>query len=293
MWTSPNGSRLWITGYAVPPGMNQWCQKTADRWFQKLCEDKGLEACADGQDWTDDRDCGGPMRSAVCKPKSSAKAGSRIATAASAPSQSTSSAKESHEWSAYRAGVFSHEVRSALTGAADVSGDGRVDYSELHAFVAAANSRVEDPRARIDLYVRPPAIDVRMPLVDLRQARFNNYLSVPAGAPAHFYLEDDRGVRYADVNLSGETATYLALVDRDFYWVRAPDEEREERRDRDRDPPSKPLRDITPPIVRASVFVRLNPVADSAPTTDASRMSEADILWTWTFRRRTTLSGES
>jgi hypothetical protein len=144
---------------------------------------------------------------------------------------STSSAKESHEWSAYRAGVFSHEVRSALTGAADVSGDGRVDYSELHAFVAAANSRVEDPRARIDLYVRPPAIDVRMPLVDLRQARFTNYLSVPAGAPARFYLEDDRGVRYADVNLSGETATYLALVDRDFYWVRAPDEEREERFD--------------------------------------------------------------
>jgi hypothetical protein len=146
---------------------------------------------------------------------------------------STSSAKESHEWSAYRAGVFSHEVRSAMTGAADANTDGRVDYSEVHAFVAAANLRVDDPRARIDLFVRPPAIDVRLPLVDLRHARFSNYLSVPAGEPAHFYLEDDRGVRYADVNLSGENATYLALVDRDFYWVRDPDDAREGRFDLD------------------------------------------------------------
>ena len=144
---------------------------------------------------------------------------------------STSSAKESHEWSAYRAGVFSHEVRSAMTGAADANHDGRIDYSELHAFVAAANLRVDDPRARIDLFVRPPAIDVRTPLIDLRTSRFQHYLSVPAGAPARFYLEDDRGVRYADVNLSGETATYLALIPRDFYWVRDPNDLREERLD--------------------------------------------------------------
>ncbi len=144
---------------------------------------------------------------------------------------STSSAKESHEWSAYRAGVFSHEVRSAMTGAADANRDGRVDYSELHAFVAAANLRVDDPRARIDLFVRPPAIDVRTPLIDLRSSHFSNYLAVPAGAPVRFYLEDDRGVRYADVNLSGETETYLALVRRDFYWVRDPDDRREGRLD--------------------------------------------------------------
>jgi len=75
-WTSPNGSRLWITGYAVPPGMNRWCRKTADRWFQKLCENAGLVPCADAQDWTDVLESGGPMRSVACRPQSPEKAGS-------------------------------------------------------------------------------------------------------------------------------------------------------------------------------------------------------------------------
>src|SRR4051794_26834611 len=39
---------------------------------------------------------------------------------------STSSARESHEWSGVESGVFSHEVRSGLYGAADVDGNGRV-----------------------------------------------------------------------------------------------------------------------------------------------------------------------
>jgi len=41
---------------------------------------------------------------------------------------STSSARESHEWDGFQAGVFSHEVRSGLYGAADADGDGRVSY---------------------------------------------------------------------------------------------------------------------------------------------------------------------
>src|SRR5262249_6446783 len=53
---------------------------------------------------------------------------------------STSSARESHEWEGYQAGVFSHEVRSGLYGAADADGDGRVSYSEIAAFVSRANA---------------------------------------------------------------------------------------------------------------------------------------------------------
>jgi len=45
---------------------------------------------------------------------------------------------ETHEWSAYEAGVFSHELLSALTGAADLDGDGRVGYAEVRAFLTAA-----------------------------------------------------------------------------------------------------------------------------------------------------------
>ena len=76
IWTSPHGSRVWITGYAVPPPMNRWCQKTADRWFQKLCEKAGLVPCGDQQAWIDVRDSGGPMRSVTCKPQSPEKSGS-------------------------------------------------------------------------------------------------------------------------------------------------------------------------------------------------------------------------
>jgi len=53
---------------------------------------------------------------------------------------STSSARESHEWDAFQSGVFSHEVRSGLYGAADADGDGQVSYREIAAFVARATS---------------------------------------------------------------------------------------------------------------------------------------------------------
>ncbi|MEL7371958.1 MAG: caspase family protein, partial [Myxococcota bacterium] len=45
-----------------------------------------------------------------------------------------------HEWSRLESGIFTHQVLSALAGGGDVNADGRVEYSELHAFVGAANS---------------------------------------------------------------------------------------------------------------------------------------------------------
>ena len=44
---------------------------------------------------------------------------------------STNAEADVYEWSQLEAGVFSHEVRSGLTGAADVDGDGQVTY-EYH-----------------------------------------------------------------------------------------------------------------------------------------------------------------
>ena len=111
---------------------------------------------------------------------------------------STSGERESHEWAGYRAGVFSHEVRSALTGAADVNGDGRVEYSELKAFVAAANLKVDDPRARPEIWARPPARDRSRALVDLSAKGFEHFLLFPAGFSGRFHVEDGRGVRLAD-----------------------------------------------------------------------------------------------
>ena len=83
----------------------------------------------------------------------------------------SSSEGAAHEWDAYQSGVFTHEVVSAMRGAADVNGDGRIEYSELGAFLSAANREVQDPRARLHTIVRPPMSAPRSPLADFSRAR--------------------------------------------------------------------------------------------------------------------------
>src|SRR5690606_23824865 len=78
---------------------------------------------------------------------------------------------ETHEWGRYLAGVFSHEVRSGLLGAADLDDDQKIGFAELAAFVASANARVTNPTIRITPYVRPPLTDPNLALVDLAAAR--------------------------------------------------------------------------------------------------------------------------
>jgi hypothetical protein len=108
---------------------------------------------------------------------------------------STSSARESHEWERVQAGVFSHEVRSGLYGAADVDHDGRVSYREIAAFVERANAAIENQRYRPEVYARPPAGDAS--LVDLRKA-LERRVEVHGGAAAHYVLEDQLGVFLAE-----------------------------------------------------------------------------------------------
>jgi hypothetical protein len=73
----------------------------------------------------------------------------------------------SHEWDLLRHGVFTHELLSALRGAADVNRDGRIEYSEVYAFLGAANDGVRDPRARLSVVARPPDVNRRVTLLDL------------------------------------------------------------------------------------------------------------------------------
>lgn len=42
-WTSPHGSRLWLVGHLVPPGLERWCEGSADRWLEQLCERAGVQ----------------------------------------------------------------------------------------------------------------------------------------------------------------------------------------------------------------------------------------------------------
>jgi hypothetical protein len=119
---------------------------------------------------------------------------------------STSSAKESHEWAGFQAGVFSHEVRSGLYGAADANGDGQVSYREIAAFIDRANAAIANEKYRSEVFAHPPKnTDILMDLrnrtsarVDLRGARSD-----------HYYLEDSRGIRFADFHNGEDQHAYL------------------------------------------------------------------------------------
>jgi Caspase domain len=119
---------------------------------------------------------------------------------------STSPDGKSHEWEALQAGVFSHEVRSALYGAADVDGDGKVSYREVAAFVERANASIPNARFRPEVHARPPhdsdvLLDVRAGLarrVDIDGAHAGRYL-----------LEDSRGVRLLDLHTSPGQAVHI------------------------------------------------------------------------------------
>ncbi|HEX6837844.1 MAG TPA: hypothetical protein VF334_14790, partial [Polyangia bacterium] len=142
----------------------------------------------------------------------------------------TSGDQETHEWARYRGGILSHELRSALSGAADVNGDGRIEYSELRAFLAAANARVRNPEARVDVFARAPALDRHRALVDLRQASpLARYLHFGAGLGGRFYVEDDRGVRIADLNKEANASFDVMVSSRHAYYVRSEDQEAEAR----------------------------------------------------------------
>jgi hypothetical protein len=110
---------------------------------------------------------------------------------------STSSARESHEWDAFQAGVFSHEVRSGLYGAADADGDGQVSYREIAAFVTRANAAIPNERFRPDVWAQAPRDSDK--LLDLRD-KLEHRLDIDGAHAAHYWLEDAYGVRLVDFN---------------------------------------------------------------------------------------------
>lgn len=103
---------------------------------------------------------------------------------------STSSARESHEWERVQSGVFSHEVRSGLYGAADADRDGVVSYREIAAFVARANQSIPNERFRPEVYAHPPKDDGV--LLDLRGA-LTRRIEVPGVRSGHYQLENQFG----------------------------------------------------------------------------------------------------
>jgi len=114
---------------------------------------------------------------------------------------STSSAQDSHEWEAYQAGIFSHEVRSALRGAADVNVDRVVTYQEAAAFIYTANRAVPNRRFRPRFFVRP--LKGKTALIDLRGTTGREII-FSSRMRRHYYIEDALGRRLADLHPAGQ-----------------------------------------------------------------------------------------
>jgi hypothetical protein len=118
---------------------------------------------------------------------------------------------QAHEWDVYQSGIFTHEVLSALRGAADVDGNHRIEYSELAAFLGAANREVSDPRARPHTVVHPPISDGRAAIVDLQFARDVAFLEGQPGDLGAFFVEDARGNRLLDLRADSTLRVSLAV----------------------------------------------------------------------------------
>jgi hypothetical protein len=131
----------------------------------------------------------------------------------------TTQGQEAHEWSRYQAGVFTHELLSGLTGAADINQDGKIEYSEVQAFVAAANREVRDPRALPQVVARPPTRNQNAVIVELQSLQNTVLLSGDPSSLGRFHIELDDGQRYLDAHL-GTTLARLALPAQRRMFVR-------------------------------------------------------------------------
>ncbi|HMF39569.1 MAG TPA: caspase family protein [Polyangia bacterium] len=133
---------------------------------------------------------------------------------------------QAHEWDVLRHGVFTHELLSGLRGAADVNRDGRIEYSELYAFLASANGGVADPRARLSVVARPPEVNRRVAVLDMTRlpaTRTAHLRGVPARA-GFVELEDGTGRRIASLRGEPDFVADL-IVPTGTIYVRAGDRE--------------------------------------------------------------------
>ena len=102
---------------------------------------------------------------------------------------------EVYEWATLGSGIFSHVVRSGLSGGADANGDGLLSYRELRAFVTVATRSLANPKFRPEVFARGPGGNDDTPLLTVPRTS-----SVAVPVRARLTLEDSFGVPWADTN---------------------------------------------------------------------------------------------
>lgn len=139
----------------------------------------------------------------------------------------TTIGQEAHEWSEIESGVFSHELLSGLLGAADINADLRIEYTEIQAFLAAANRNLKDPRAVPQVIARAPRANQNVPLVSMSGVKNTRVLQGKVGNWGHFYIELENGQRYLDANIrAGARVSLLVPNEGDAYLRTATHEAR-------------------------------------------------------------------
>ncbi|MFH1532575.1 MAG: caspase family protein [Pseudomonadota bacterium] len=136
-----------------------------------------------------------------------------------------SSVGEVREWGRYLSGIFSHQVRSGLMGGADLDGDGRILFTELAAFVAAANDAVVNPVYRLTPYIRAPLGAPDHAVIDYREARSHSRVKVDLEGARRLVVTDDDLVRYADLHVEEGFAPVVRLPRPGTWWFRIGDRE--------------------------------------------------------------------
>jgi hypothetical protein len=120
-----------------------------------------------------------------------------------------SSGGQTHEWAEYQSGVFSHELRSGLMGAADVNVDGKVTYREIAAFVRRANEAIPNHRYRPEVSTTPPGGDLDATLAWLPSGPI--VLEMDVSSAGRAFVETETGIRLVDMHAAPGLAVQLRL----------------------------------------------------------------------------------
>jgi hypothetical protein len=120
-----------------------------------------------------------------------------------------SSGGQTHEWAEYQSGVFSHELRSGLSGAADVNLDGKVTYREIAAFVHRANEAIPNRRYRPEVSTTPPGGNLDASLAVLPSGPI--VLEMDLQPSGRAFVESENGIRLVDLHAAPGQPVRLRL----------------------------------------------------------------------------------